>query len=467
MYRLFKIFLSITVAFLVTFSVVPVSVKADIAPPEKPPGTNIVPGNEFTQVSMVSEIVVLNVLAHPASGSLGQAETSALFIMRNLGISVERMDVRFPLTFWNGISDGFFNYPDIKDLHVKVDGKSVPTRQMTMPNPHDGDDPPVPWSVFEVTFPPGKDVMIALTYTSEGFGEFPNVVFRYVLETGSGWKDTIGRADIVVHLPYEADEMNIFLDETTGYSQHTSPGFRMIGNELRWHFEYFEPTSEDNLGVTLVIPEQWQKVVAEGENVAENPADGEAWGRLGKAYKEIIGLRRGLRQDPGGVQMYRLSQDAYEKAVTYLPKDALWHYGYAELLWYHYYWGTYGADTSGLVHALRELSLSLDLDPDNSRALELADEIRYAEPEALQKTNDGFIFLALTATPLIVSPEYSVTPSPEPTVEPVQVAPSPIPGTQENGQTPALPRLPNCCTSSVLLPLLGVLIWLGTRRFQA
>ena len=185
MYRLFKIFLYITVAFLVTFSVVPVSVKADIAPPEKPPGTNIVPGNEFTQVSMVSEIVVLNVLAHPASGSLGQAETSALFIMRNLGTSVERMDVRFPLTFWNGISDGFFNYPDIKDLHVKVDGKSVPTRQMTMPNPHDGDDPPVPWSVFEVTFPPGKDVLIALTYTSEGFGEFPNVVFCYVLETGS------------------------------------------------------------------------------------------------------------------------------------------------------------------------------------------------------------------------------------------------------------------------------------------
>lgn len=48
------------------------------------------------------------------------------------------------------------------------------------------------------------------------------------------------------------------------------------------------PAPEDNLRVEWVMPAVWQKVLKEQAILAENPQDGEAWGRLGKLYKAII-----------------------------------------------------------------------------------------------------------------------------------------------------------------------------------
>jgi tetratricopeptide (TPR) repeat protein len=75
----------------------------------------------------------------------------------------------------------------------------------------------------------------------------------------------------------------------------------------------------------------------------KNPNDGEAWGRLAKAYKEVVKMPKGyLREDPAGIELYALSKDAYEKCLALLPNDPLWHYGYADLLWAHYYFGVIG-----------------------------------------------------------------------------------------------------------------------------
>ena len=60
---------------------------------------------------MVSETVTLVVKEKSASKWLGRAKVTADFHMRNLGSAEERMEVRFPLTFWNGASDGFGEYP--------------------------------------------------------------------------------------------------------------------------------------------------------------------------------------------------------------------------------------------------------------------------------------------------------------------------------------------------------------------
>lgn len=40
----------------------PKPVSADVAPPQQPPGANLSPANEFTQVRMMEETVVLDVL---------------------------------------------------------------------------------------------------------------------------------------------------------------------------------------------------------------------------------------------------------------------------------------------------------------------------------------------------------------------------------------------------------------------
>ena len=59
-------------------------------------------------------------------------------------------------------------------------------------------------------------------------------------------------------------------------------------------------------------------MLTEQGKVQVDPQDGEAWGRLAKAYKEILFYRRGYRLDAGGADLYTLSIAAYEKAF---PSD--------------------------------------------------------------------------------------------------------------------------------------------------
>ena len=94
----------------------------------------------------------------------------------------------------------------------------------------------------------------------------------------------------------------------------TSPGATLNGHELRWHYENLEPTSKNNLEVSLIWPNDWQGLLAKQQTVEKNPNDGEAWGQLGKAYKELIFYHHDMRQDEGGEEMYRNSVVAYDKA---------------------------------------------------------------------------------------------------------------------------------------------------------
>jgi len=394
----------IVILILVVF-LFPSSARADIAPPEQPPGANLLPESTVTRVRMVAETVLINVGLTAPSGSLGQAQVTADFTMQNVGEASETMAVRFPLT----ANDGFFNYPEITGLEVRVDGQFVSTRRIELP----GDDQLIPWAEFDVTFPPDQDVFIQVVYLLEATGEYPYISFKYLLETGAGWQGTIGAGEIIVRLPYEANVFNIIFDQPIGWSETTSGGI-LAEDEFRWDFEELEPTSLDNFQVSLVMPSVWQQVLIEEETVAQNPQDGEAWGRLGKLYKEISRLRRGLREDLGGQELYTFSQQAYEQAITLLPDDALWHAGYADLLWNHYYYYVYFSDqpdVSELVHILELLDRSLALSPGNSVAVTLLTEIASAIPEAVETDGENFVIHYLTATPFI-EPTATTTPRP-------------------------------------------------------
>jgi len=300
----------------------PGSVYADVAPPEQPPGSNPEPGAELTEVRMVAETVLLDVQASTPQNSLGQAKVSADFTMRNLGSAAESMAVRFPM----GLNNGFGEISEIENLNIKVNGSLVPSRHIMQIDPVWGGNL-VPWAEFDVTFPPNQDVDIQVTYLLEGTGENPFISFNYVLHTGAGWKDSIGSADLTVHLPYEVNSQNVIFDEHTGWSS-TTPGGVVQGQEIRWHFENLEPDQSSDFEISLVTPSAWQKVLNERSNVLTGPNDGEAWGRLGKLYKEMFFFRRGFRHDHGGSELHAMSVDAYERCLALLPDDALWHAGF-------------------------------------------------------------------------------------------------------------------------------------------
>jgi hypothetical protein len=405
--------------------------------------------------------------------------------MHNLGSDVETMFARFPLTFWDAFSSSSDSFPEIIDVEFVVGGEPVDWRRIDIPNEDEGS---VPWAEFGVTFPPGQDVLIDVLYTARPVGEYPYVAYRYVLETGAGWRGSIEEADIIVNLPYEANSHNVILDETTGWSI-TTDGAIFDGNEVRWHYENFEPTRENNIEVSLVMPNAWKKVIEERSRIAEDPEDGEAWGRLGKGYKEVSYLRSWYREDEGGQELYQLSVEAYEKALELLPDDALWHAGFAELLYTHAYWGVFAPGSPNLdemQRAVEQIKIAYDLKPEDPKVLEILSSMSSGMPGAIDRIEDGYVFLFLTATPTIVptsTPEVMpsatslhVTPTEENTAtasEDGQETPIPVYTNTLNASpitvatnTPSTgsSSLPFCGSSLLIVPLIRVIVrkrWRG------
>lgn len=393
-------------------------VRADVAPPDFPPGTNPEPGSEVTQVRMLSETVVLDILPGTANGGSAscynpesdpktrpaRAQVEANFQMRNLGSTEERLTVRFPLSFWDDRTDGYSRYPEIADVKVEVNGQPVTTTNTSVR------DSITPWANFDVAFPPGQDVPLKVSYTADGACADGFIAFGYVLQTGAGWKDTIGQADVIVRLPYDANAMNIA--PFTGFSR-TSPGATLNGHELRWHYENLEPTKENNLEVSLVWPGLWQQLLTKQQDVQNHPNDGEAWGRLGKAYKELLFYHHDMRTDDGGQELYRNSVAAYDKAVTLLPRDGLWHAGFADLLMSHYYYTYPDQDTAEMDRGIAELNRSLTLAPNNEKAQELIGWSGAVFANEVRLGPAGYYFL--TPTPQVIVPTFTATVVPAPT----------------------------------------------------
>ena len=365
---------SFVLSILILFAI-PSTVLADIAPPRNPPSSNLDPGSEVTQVRMLAETVLIDVQKDLTPDSLGRAHVTADFTMQNLGNESERLAVRFPIAINNGYDN---SYPEITNIAIQVNGSGVGFRRVDYPAEFGWDRGDIiPWAEFDVTFPVGKNVAIRVAYDLKGTG-FPSqsyTSFYYTLETGAGWKDTIGSADVILRLPYPASTQNVLL----GYvDSPPADGATFQGKEVRWHLENFEPGEGGqmrDLQFDLVTPAVWQTVVTELDNVTKNPNDGEAWGRLGKAYKTAIItvklFRSGplYRSDPGGEELYRLSVDAYEKCLALLPNDALWHAGFAELLAIHAYSNKESGDAD---RANEEINIALQLAPNHPLVLKSA-----------------------------------------------------------------------------------------------
>jgi len=459
-----RILRSLALVLIVVAVSVPGVAHADVAPPSHPPGSNPGPDSDVTQVRMMAETVVIDVMSNNDTNGLGQAKVTANFTMRNLGNTAETMGVRFPI----GSDNGFGQLPELKSLNVKVNDKSVLTNRI-MEQDAPWSSELVPWAQFNVSFPPSQDVHIQVTYVLDGTGEYPFVAYYYVLHTGAGWKDTIGSADIIFRLPYEANTSNIIFNEEIGWSSTTTGG-RFSGKEVKWHFDNLEPDQYSDFQFSIVNPAVWQKVLIEQANVQNNPSDGEAWGRLGKLYKEIFFFRRGFRHDDGGKQIYQLSIEAYEKSVALLPDDALWHAGFADLLGVHaYYASQEGEDaTVEMLHSMQEIHTALEISPDDSKVKEIAETIYYLFPDAIKQYESGYDFLWLTATPEAPIPTLTLiepTSTPPATTPPLPTATA-VPVTEAQSTPAATPSVSNpLCGSAMIIPF--ALIWFFNRKVHA
>jgi hypothetical protein len=378
--------------------------------------------------------------------------------MRNLSSTAEQMAVRFPI----GESDGWGNTPEIKDISISVDGKTVPTRVINGEDPN-GMSEAVPWVEFDVKFPPGEDVHIQVSYLLEAAGEMPFIWFTYVFSTGAGWKGTIGNAVLFVRFPYEVSQLNV-LPNLNAVEPEMVEGHKISANELKWVFTEFEPEARDNFKITIAAPSVWQELLQEQEWVSSHALDGDAWGQVGKLSKDLAfsSRRRGFRavwiiNDIGAQALYQMSLAAYENAVRLNKIDAISHAGLADLLGYYaYYAGIEGINTMPeIMRALEEMHTALKLAWKAERVLTIANELTFYLNGGMVQNGTEFDFPWLTATPTTTP-----TTTPLPPTETLQAGTAtatvvrPSATLQPSATATPEKRFYPLCGSAILMPLL-------------
>ncbi len=394
-------------------------VQADVAPPSPPYAGNPVGGNGVTAVQMLSERVTFTIAPY-SSYRNGQATVKALFQMHNQGVQSETMQVRFPLE-WTGQggSECIYSYtqlyPPINDLKAWVDGVPIATTTDFVTADISGANPTqvqVPcWANFPVTFPVGKDVNIQVQYTALGAGYLsrPQIEddswelggdspsartsFNYILMSGAGWNGPIGKADIIFQFPYPVTQDALYYPSE---ADQAAQNMTISGDMLVWHKENFKP--DRDIVIALVNPTVWLTIQEQSKIVQANPKNGEAWGLLGKAYEQVAWSRRGL----GPASIVQKSEQAYRQAISLLPNDADWHFGFAELLCWKAMW--HWEESPDWISCIQQLKTTLELRPGDNRALAVLMQLARINPGIVDLSGTEPIYsLLLTPSPIATS----------------------------------------------------------------
>ena len=358
------------------------AVKADAAPPWTAQGAAIKPGEESSRVQMVSEEVLLTVEALAPEdkpwlgGDLMIGHVEAAFTMRNQGEDIEDMDVWFPLQSGDIYGIG----SQAENFQVWVDGLSVaveeaPGRDLL------GFRDTVPWVKWPVTFPPGQDVLLRVTYDIRPIGYLPWGTFHYILETGAGWYGPIGEGTVTFRLPYQINEFNTVLgnsssEKFTGNfpnfddSPNPTP-FKVSGDEIVWHFFELEPTAKDNVRLTVLAPSMWEAVKAAQQEVAASPDLLKAQLQLADTLERCLWRKHWILDNSSNTALCEKIDAAYQRALEIAPDDVGTLIAYLEWLAIPRHALTDSTGYPFPEELAPVLARALEVAPDDSRVLKI------------------------------------------------------------------------------------------------
>src|SRR4030042_3814002 len=259
---------------------IPTPVQADVGVhPILPGGSNIQPEGD-TPNQMSAEGVTKNVRrATEADNAIIQlnpeayglqfqpvwfttvAEVQADFTMTNPTSDIVSLTAWFPLAStldsisWELNPDE--TVPRISSFQVSVEANPIEYTVSELPNPKGADKPDLPWASFPVTFPAGKDTSIRVSYllplTQATKGT--ELAVYYIFQTGAGWSGPIGKAELILNLPYPASAETIAdlpsdsLDLPyifAGIASGLPCGVITEGNQARWEWKDFAPGPPDD-----------------------------------------------------------------------------------------------------------------------------------------------------------------------------------------------------------------------------
>lgn len=362
---------------------------ADVGPVWTAQGAGVAPGEEPTQVQMVSETVTITVepLEPPADETwiridhLVTTHVDATFLMRNQGTETESLDVWFPLT--TGAEYGeTVPYPgQAEDFAAWVDGEPVeveeaPGRDLL------GFRKEVPWAKWPVTFPAGEDVELRVTYDTHPVDWGGWALGYYILETGAGWHGPIGEGSVTFRLPYQVTPMNVQLAEIR--EAYTGPNrpfdITVEGTGVTWHFTDLEPrpseelrtfepsTDTDNVILPMMEPSAWLEIEAALAAAEEEPESVEAQLRLAEALQAGAQRVKYFLTTETNAALIERTDAAYRRAVELAPEDVDVLAAYLEWLAVPRYHEEGGLALGEAYESV--LSRARELAPDDRRVLQ-------------------------------------------------------------------------------------------------
>jgi len=455
---------------------------ADAAPPWTAQGGAVTPGEEPTHVTMISETVTLIVEplvpADPDTARADErmvAHVEATFLMHNQGTETEALDVWFPTTSRDDYGWDF-SYPDpIETFRAWVNGEPAEVAEAPGQDSH-----ATTWATWPVTFPPGEDVRLRVTYDTHPIGWGPWGSLPYVLETGAGWRGPIGEGTITFRLPYEVTPMNVQLAEIR--EAYTGPDrpFEIIvdGTDVSWHFTDLEPERSehpwsmtgretDNPTLTLLAPAVWAEIEAAQAHAEAHPDSVEAHLRLAEALERGTYRKAAIFYNEANTLLIERTDVAYRRALELAPDDLDTLVAYLEWLGIQReqpWGGTMLGE--GLDDAL---SRALALDPDHPRVLEIEEWVEHWRQEvAPHMPQPPTPTVPASPTPT-ASPEPTATPqpSPSPTQTPTPTE-TPLPTatatpTSTAGQSAGITIRGGILLGVVVLMGVLVVFWLAQR----
>ncbi len=488
--------------------------RADVGvQPILPGGSSIEPDGQ-TPIVMAAEVITMNVrLATEADNAIVQlnpeayglqfkpvwyklvAEVQVEFTMYNPTAEVVSQTTWFPLASslssvnWELNPDEIV--PRIASFAVHVNGNPLDYTTVELPNPQGTDKPLLPWASFPVSFVAGTNTSIHVSYLLP----LPRAIkgselaLSYIFQTGAGWAGPIGKAELTVHLPYNASrpvEVIVRVDPS-----HLDLPYHIsypIGQDyhfgdpddytVHWSWENLEPTSQDDFFAWLIDPDlrqaledSWDPIVADQENGQAYLIQGSRCLNIAiKAYNVPSIFFEGY---------WEMCQSAYMIAEYLLPDHPAPYIGLASVL---------------LAEIIANPEVFSDMIPQVRDQLEIAKELEQAHPEwanegdlTIGMVEDGLnIYSAnvtataqayVTGIPGATQAEAaasvippSLTPSPEPSLTPT-VVPSVSLKPATPTDTPVSPLAPKdnsthgqsviiiVATSVIILTIAGFLLF--------
>jgi hypothetical protein len=306
------------ILFLLGVFISPQSAHADMAPPPEVELGGLLSFQD-TEVQMMYERVELELQMFYSEDGLDPIQNrvvvNAYFVMKNQGVIDESMQAVFPsqslpICHGNTSGDSFTFYNIIQDsFEVAIDGVVVPTSVLEAPY---GECLDYPWLAFDINFPVNKEVLVKVSYIMETFNVDSAQNIDYILETGAGWKGKIGRGYIILKFPYAVTSENVLSGATKGY--------QILYNEVFWSFQDLEPTSENNIHISIVSPNVWLEIQSLRAQIEKDPELPNVWLRLIDLYAGVTYSNKGIFiRDK---HYFDLIESTYTKAIAANPNSA-------------------------------------------------------------------------------------------------------------------------------------------------